>query len=227
MLQQACWLSCAPQQPFGTRAQIGSGEEGKKQPPILLHFRCYLRPLGVSHLCMGSDCTAGAGFTMTWALPSHAWCLVNVCRQHRLRQTHPSALWLLSGRQLPSYFYPFVCPHSLGSLTQVKKKTPPLHSMVILVLSQTTSLSSLSWCRQARTTGRTGGTRREQQQSGHLWGNKAAQAVPSCLQVISSAPDQQQTGYFIYLETWIDVSWGMCRRRGEVWDYLPLWLFLW
>lgn len=95
-----------------------------------------------------------------------------------------------------------------------KHKTSPFHTTAILFLSQATRLISLSPHRQAGLEGQE--VLREQQQLARTCEETLQlQAVPSYLLVISSAPDQQQTGYFIYLDAWIDVSWRMCHRRGE------------
>jgi len=76
--------------------------------------------------------------------------------------------------------------------------------MIILCLSQTTSLTLLSQCKQAGLEGQE--VLKAAAVRGTCGETKQLQAVPSYLQVISSAPDQQQAGYFIYLETWIDMS---------------------
>lgn len=165
-----------------------------------------------------------AGVTETRALLSCPWCLVDVCLQHRLQQPNPAAAATpCSRRWLPSYFYLLFSFFVLFWFGFVYIVWINWHRWKISCMVYFDFKPDHLACRVERTEGNaravaTGGMRRE---------TKQLQAVPSYLQVISLALDQWQPGYFIYLETWIDVFWGMCRRRWETWYYLPLWLFLW
>lgn len=49
----------------GPVRKLAMGREGRSSLPYYCIFCCYLSHLRVSHLCTGSDCTAGAGVTMT------------------------------------------------------------------------------------------------------------------------------------------------------------------
>lgn len=117
----ACWLSCISHQPW-ICPQRGSGEERS-------HLLCNCTFVVISAPWESASSewavTAAQGLGSWWPqifLPSFLpWCFLNVCQEHHSRQTHMSAPWSLSGRQLPVYFYCFACLQSLDFLTQVKK----------------------------------------------------------------------------------------------------------